>query len=226
MQWTSTYCLLGVGGAAVACDRPEMQAEGAPARVVDSILPRDEALRRFRARPAAGDGAGRRSGEPRHAGGGFLRALESGIPLALASMAVTRPEFAYLYYPTTPQSLPPYDLEPGLMWHLLLQRSDRGIRRSLAAYGGQRLRLLSHDCGTGGESGGRQHHIRARASCGSGTSGGRPCRSGSSARSSSGVAATSSSATPTSCSDGHSRRGLRTLAVPAAISWPTRTSLG
>jgi hypothetical protein len=64
-------------------------------------------------------------------------------------MAVTPAEFGYLYYPTTPQSLPPYDLEPGLMWHLLRERSKRGIRRALAVYGGQRLQLLSHDCGEG-----------------------------------------------------------------------------
>ena len=63
-------------------------------------------------------------------------------------MAVTPAEFAYLYYPTTPHGRPPYELEPGLMWHLLQQRSERGIRRALDVYGGRKLRLVSYDCGT------------------------------------------------------------------------------
>ncbi len=78
----------------------------------------------------------------------YVRALAQRDTAALASMAVSRAEFAYLYYPTAAEGLPPYDLEPGLMWYLLQQRSERGIRRALAVYGGQRLKLLGHECGT------------------------------------------------------------------------------
>ncbi|HWN19892.1 MAG TPA: hypothetical protein VNO19_13340 [Gemmatimonadales bacterium] len=147
MRWM-VYALLAVAaGSAAACERPEMRAEGAPVRVVDSILTRDEALRRFRAglAPVTALEGGRESRDTLVVR--FLRALKVQDTLALASMAVTRPEFAYLYYPTTPQGLPPYDVEPGLMWHLLLERSERGVRRSLAAYGGRELRLLGYDCG-------------------------------------------------------------------------------
>jgi hypothetical protein len=80
---------------------------------------------------------------------GFVKALADRDTAALALMTVSRAEFGYLYYPMTPQGLPPYDLEPGLMWHLVQQRSERGIRRALAVYGGQRFQLLSHDCGQG-----------------------------------------------------------------------------
>ena len=139
-MWWFVYILLaGVGGAAMACNRPEMRAEAPPHRVVDSILTRDEALRRFRdgLPPVEVLEGGQESRDKLLAA--FLRALAKRDTLALTSMAITSPEFAYLYYPTTPQGLPPYELEPGLMWHLLVQRSDRGLRRSLGVYGGRRL---------------------------------------------------------------------------------------
>jgi hypothetical protein len=131
----------------MACDRPEMQAKAPPRRVVDSILTRDEGLRRFRQGlpPVEALKGGKESRDELVAA--FLGALGKRDTLALTSMALTGPEFAYLYYPTTPQGLPPYALEPGLMWHLLVQRSDRGLRRSLAVYGGRGLHLLSYDCG-------------------------------------------------------------------------------
>jgi hypothetical protein len=148
MQWLVYVLLATVVGSAVACDRPEIRAEAPPRHPVDSILTGKEALRRFRQGlpPVTVLEGGQESRDSLVAG--FLSALGSRDTLALTSMAVTRSEFAYLYYPTTPQRRPPYELEPGLMWHLLLQRSDRGLRRSLAAHGGQRLLLLSYDCGT------------------------------------------------------------------------------
>jgi hypothetical protein len=82
--------------------------------------------------------------------GGGQHRLTGGSPRQISSrhtLALSPAEFAYLYYPTAPQGLPPYDLEPSLLWHMLVQRSDRGIRRALGTYGGQQLRLVSQDCG-------------------------------------------------------------------------------
>ena len=147
MRWLVYVFLAGVGGAALACNRPEMRAEAPPPGAVDSILTRDEALRRFRESlpPVEVLEGGKESRSKLLAA--FLGALGKRDTLALTSMAITAPEFAYLYYPTAPQGFPPYELEPGLMWHLLVQRSDRGLRRSLAVYGGRGLHLLSYDCG-------------------------------------------------------------------------------
>jgi len=149
MRWLVYVLLAGVEGAAVACDRPEMRAENPPVRVVDSILTRDEAVGRFRqGLPLVKVLEGGAESRDKLVAA-FLGALARRDTLALGSMAITGPEFAYLYYPTAPQGLPPYELDPGLLWHMLLQRSDRGLRRSLAAYGGRQLQLLSYDCGTG-----------------------------------------------------------------------------
>jgi hypothetical protein len=63
-------------------------------------------------------------------------------------MAVTRGEFAWLYYPTTPMAQPPYDLQPRLMWFLLAERSDRGLSKALGIYGGRPMSLVDYDCGS------------------------------------------------------------------------------
>jgi hypothetical protein len=135
--------------ACMACDRPDVQAKSAPRRVIDSILPREEALRRFRRNlePVEGLEGGRGSRDSLV--GAYLDALEARDTATLAAMAISPAEFGYLYYPTTPQGRPPYNLAPELMWFLLDQRSDRGMEKALQFYGGQELTLLGYDCGTG-----------------------------------------------------------------------------
>lgn len=130
------------------CKRPEARAQPATG-VVDSVLPREESLRRFRVGLPSVDSL---SGGTRNRDkliSAFLRALEANDTASLDSLAITRSEFGYLYYPTTPQGLPPYDLSPDLMWFTLFERSNQGIRRALQLYGGKPLRLLDYDCGSG-----------------------------------------------------------------------------
>ncbi len=128
-------------------------AKNAPAeavRVVDSAISREEALRRFRdglPRVTSFDG-GMESKKDLLAA--YLRGLETRDTVALARYGLSRAEFAWLYYPWSSQGLPPYDVEPGLMWFLLSTHSDRGLRRALGLYGGQKLQLLDYDCGTKG----------------------------------------------------------------------------
>jgi hypothetical protein len=55
-------------------------------------------------------------------------------------------EFAFLYYPTNPEALPPYDLEPALMWFLQEGSSRRGRGLLLAERAGRSLGYLSHRC--------------------------------------------------------------------------------
>jgi hypothetical protein len=149
MRWLLGLMLGASAWAALACDRPAVQAKSAPRRVIDSIIPRDEALRRFRTNLAPVEALEGGRGSRDSLVGAYLDALAARDTATLAAMAVSRAEFGYLYYPTTPQSRPPYNLAPELMWFLLDQRSDRGIRRVLQIYGGQDLTLLGYDCGPG-----------------------------------------------------------------------------
>ena len=118
----------------------------APSAVIDSALPRDEEMRRFR----------RGLSEPARLTGGapsadslvarFARALESRDTAALRTMRIDRAEFAHLYYPTTRLARPPYDLAPGLMWFQLEGNSGRGLMHALEERGGRPLAVIGHRC--------------------------------------------------------------------------------
>jgi hypothetical protein len=115
-------------------------------RVADSVIPRDVALARFRAGLA----------EPGNLSGGlgsrdsvlaaYLHALAQQDTATLVRLAMTKAEFAWLYYPTNPQSLPPYDLDPDLMWFLQVGNSNNGLRKALNTYGGHPLRYVGSRC--------------------------------------------------------------------------------
>jgi hypothetical protein len=149
MKWLLGVILGASAWTAVACDRPEVQAKSAPRRVIDSVIPPEEALRRFRTNLSPVDDLEGGRGSRDSLVAAYLEALGARDTATLAAMAVSRAEFGYLYYPTTPQGRPPYSLAPELMWFLLVQRSDRGLRKALELYGGQHLTLLGYDCGQG-----------------------------------------------------------------------------
>jgi hypothetical protein len=134
--------LLGVmvGG----CERTEARAQ--PRGVVDSLVPIEEALRRFRRdlpRPEElGDAAGSREELVR----ALVRSLEARDTARLRALALQVDEFAWLYYPTTRFSKPPYELPPELMWFQIQGQSAQGASRLLAQRAGMPLRYLGHAC--------------------------------------------------------------------------------
>jgi hypothetical protein len=133
---------------AAGCDRSDARAAPASARrVVDSALPREEALRRFREKLPRVDSLAGGAKSRDALVSAYLHALAAADTAALVRLAVSRAEFAWLYYPTTPMGKPPYDLEPGLMWFLHAERSDRGLTKALQLYGGKPVSLVDYDCG-------------------------------------------------------------------------------
>ena len=114
---------------------------------VDSAIPIEEALRRFRA--GLPQPAGLRGGYPSREKlvAAFVRAVETRDTTALRRMVMGRGEFAWIYYPASPLARPPYELPPALMWFQLQGESERGASRLLAERGGQRLRYAGHSCG-------------------------------------------------------------------------------
>jgi hypothetical protein len=144
--------LLGAAAIATlaACGSPDARADlPESGRVVDSILPREEALRRFREGLAPVDSLAGGVGSRDELVAAFVRAIAAADTAAIARMAVSRAEFAYLYYPTAVEGKPPYDLEPGLMWFTLYERSNEGARKALTRYGGRPMHLVDYDCGKG-----------------------------------------------------------------------------
>jgi hypothetical protein len=113
---------------------------------VDSAIPIDEALRRFRGdMPRA---ARLIRGQPSREKlvRAFVRAVEARDTAALRDMVLRRDEFAWLYYPASPLSRRPYELAPSLMWFQLQGESNRGASRLLAERAGQSLAYVGHTC--------------------------------------------------------------------------------
>jgi hypothetical protein len=76
----------------------------------------------------------------------FVRALEMSDTAALLALHLTRAEFAYLYYPFTQYTRPPYELSPALLWFLIEQNSEKGLVRLLRRYGGRPLGYVGYRC--------------------------------------------------------------------------------
>ena len=141
IYWVATAVgVAACGSGAGASPRP------AQATVVDSAVPRDVALASFRrccnrVDSLTGGAASRDSLVKR-----FVRAVETRDTAALGLMLLSRAEFAWLYYETNPQSLPPYDLSPQLMWFLTEGNSTKGIGRALDEYRDKPLSYVGYTC--------------------------------------------------------------------------------
>lgn len=147
---TRTGCrLLSVLAASVAFAACPAGQEGTAPRhadVVDSVVPRAVALARFRSGldPVADLSGGAASREALVAT--FVRALETADTTTLGTLVVTRQEFAWIYFPTAPQGLAPYDLAPELFWFMLESRGRRGLIRLLEDRAGTPMGYLRTDC--------------------------------------------------------------------------------
>ncbi len=136
-----------VSATGAACSRGGAAPRAAAAVAhVDSALSRGEELRRFR--EGLVEPGGLRGGAPSRDAlvQQYVRALEQADTAALAALVIDRAEFAYLYYPTTSQGLPPYNLSPGLMWFMMQENGRRGMVHALEERGGRPLGFLDYSC--------------------------------------------------------------------------------
>lgn len=121
---------------AAGCNpEPQTRAEAAPPdsapapAVVDSTFPPEEAMRRFREGLAEPRGLEGGAGSRDELVRGFVDALARQDTAVLIRMHITRPEFAWLYYPHTELAPPGRYLEPKTVWLLLRLESEKGLTR-------------------------------------------------------------------------------------------------
>jgi hypothetical protein len=128
-----------------------------PGYVVDSILPVDEEVRRFKATIG---------GEPvswfAHASASrealvrrIVRDVARGDSVDLASAAVTPREFIDLVYPSSPYTHAPYRESPSMVWMQIANPSNAGFLRLIHRLGGQAFEYESHTCDKAGERQGK-----------------------------------------------------------------------
>jgi hypothetical protein len=117
------------------------------AQVVDSLLPIEEALRRFRANVAEGPvalsgGASTRDGLVRR----FVTAIERRDTASLAPLLLSKAEFAFLLYPESEYTRPPYRQQPSIVWLQMVNTSAKGIGRILDRDAGRSLGYEGYRC--------------------------------------------------------------------------------
>jgi hypothetical protein len=121
-----------------------------PGYIVDSILPMEEQLRRFRAGLGDAphefkDAATSRDALVRS----FVRALEAADTATLVRLTISRAEFAYLVFPDSPLSREPYAQAPDLVWMRHAGASATGLGRVLDRFGGKSIGYRSARCTDG-----------------------------------------------------------------------------
>ena len=146
----SRFTWLAVGMAALAI--AGAACRGTPARaaerpVVDSALPREATLARFRQGLDSVAGLSGGAASQAALARAWAAALEHRDTLTLRRLVLDRAEFAWLFYPTSPQGLPPYALSPELLWEMLGRQTERGIDHELRVFGGAPLGFQRIACG-------------------------------------------------------------------------------
>ncbi|HEY7396622.1 MAG TPA: hypothetical protein VH559_17325 [Gemmatimonadaceae bacterium] len=119
-----------------------------PGYVIDSVLPVEEELRRFRRAvggtpvTALSNGSSSREELVKR----IVRAVAKRDSADLRAMMLTPREFADLVYPSSLYTHPPYRSAPGLVWMQISQPSESGLRRLLARRGGTAYEYVDHSC--------------------------------------------------------------------------------
>ena len=116
--------------------------------VVDSILPIAEHLRRFRAALPQTDTLRWASPTRDALIQRWARAIGGNDTTDLNAMIMDRAEFAWLYYPDSPMSRPPYEAPPELLWGQLLASSNKGATQLVSRFGGSRITATRLRCPT------------------------------------------------------------------------------
>jgi hypothetical protein len=141
----------------IARARQDSVNRASPGYVVDSILPVEEEIRRFR---VALGGAPLTGLEHASASREALvqrlaAAITANDTAALQRTVVTAREFIDLVYPESPYTKPPYRQAPGLVWTLISEPSKSGGRRLLAKLGGKSLTVSAPTCPAAPDAQGR-----------------------------------------------------------------------
>lgn len=114
--------------------------------VVDSILPMDEQLRRFREGMTAPDGLRNAEASREALAARWLRAISESDTTTLNDLVLDRAEFGYLYFPSSPMVAPPYEAPPQLLWGQILASSNDGLPKVLRRFAGKSLSAPAVTC--------------------------------------------------------------------------------
>lgn len=161
---TRAALMAAVALLAAACnrDRPAAVAAATDAaphtpQHVDSVVPREVAIERFRqgTHQVTSFSGGAKSRDALVTA--WVKAIETADTAALKRLLISRDEFAWLYYPTASQGLPPYDLSPSLLWFMTDGQTSKGLRRLLEERAGKPMHFVGYTCDPKSTTEGENH---------------------------------------------------------------------
>lgn len=145
--------VLAVGGctrdgipAATATPLVENGASAPADLVTDSVLPMHVLLHRFRANLPVAIALENGAHSVDELIDRFMSAVERSDTVTLAQIAVSRAEYAWLYFPASVYATAPYELPPDIAWMLSAAASGKGLTRVVRRLGGKPLRLRGYHC--------------------------------------------------------------------------------
>ena len=132
----------------IARARQDSIARATPGYVVDSLLPPDEDVRRFRAAMSRDSATAFVGGERTRDAlvRRFVRSLAAADSNDLRRMVVTGREFVDIYYPGSPYAGGPYHQPVGFAWRMIQDPSGVGYRRMLGRLAGKRMAFAWERC--------------------------------------------------------------------------------
>lgn len=133
-------------GVPYAYERIPLDTTRPATAVIDSVFPMEEMIRRFReglpeTRVLDGGAASRQELATQ-----FVAALAKKDEPTLGRLTLSRAEFAWIFFPNTPNATRDNGLPPTLLWSQTVLASEKGISRALDRIGGGALTLDHLDC--------------------------------------------------------------------------------
>ncbi len=117
-----------------------------PARVIDSILPLEEEIRRFAALSPPQSSLSHGAHSREELVFQWAAAVAARDSASLARLHITPGEFIGIYYPNSVYTSPPYRQSPSLVWFRMVNSSSRGSTRVMRRHGGQSFSLRGLRC--------------------------------------------------------------------------------
>ena len=145
------FVLMVLGLVACRRDIDERPSDGQTVRPpdghIDSILPIEEEIRRFRAKAPdtptqLSGGAGSRDDLVRR----WVGAIETRDSVALSGMLMNAAEYITFYYPESPYTRPPYRQSPAVRWSLITNTSLQGASRVWTRHAGLPMGYTGYRC--------------------------------------------------------------------------------
>ena len=159
MQFNSRFlrivALVCTSSMGIACSRDGAKSEHTTAAsavakpasaVIDSALPREVEIQRFRV--GLLEVSELSNGFPSRNAlvDAFVKRLAARDTVKLGELALTKSEFAWIYYPSSPIGKPPYDLSPALMYFQFDGNNRKGFVHLLGERGGKDLKVVGFSC--------------------------------------------------------------------------------